>query len=52
MNIYVNFYPMAYNIDGSTYIRLKDIGDIDNFNVSWDEATKTVIIDKTKDYVK
>lgn len=48
-NYYSNLYLMTYSIDGSTYVRLKDIG---NFIVSFDCETKIVIIDTIKDSFK
>ncbi|MEA4972424.1 hypothetical protein SDC9_113391 [bioreactor metagenome] len=39
----------AYNIDGFTYYKLRDIGEILNFSCTWDAETNSVIIDNAKD---
>ena len=38
-------YLDAYNIKGNNYFKLRDLGDLLDFNVDWDEGTKQVIID-------
>ncbi|MDL2248837.1 CHAP domain-containing protein [Tyzzerella sp. OttesenSCG-928-J15] len=41
----------AYNINGSNYVKLRDIAKAtDSFNVTYDEATSTVLIDKNSSY--
>ena len=32
----------GYNINGSNYYKLRDLGDVFGFNISWDGATKTI----------
>lgn len=34
----------AYNIEGSTYFKIRDIGDIIHFNIDWDNNTQTIVI--------
>lgn len=36
--------PTAYNIDGFTYFKLRDLGQILGFGVSWDEASQSMVI--------
>lgn len=36
--------PTAYNIDGFTYFKLRDLGQILGFGVAWDEASKSMVI--------
>lgn len=40
----------AYNIDGSHYFKLRDIGRTLDFGVVWDEAARTVIINTASRY--
>lgn len=40
----------AYTIAGSNYVKLRDIGKEVGFNVSWDEATRSVQIDSDAPY--
>ena len=40
----------AYNIGGSNYFKLRDIGQTLNFGVDWDAKTNTIIIDTGKVY--
>lgn len=40
----------AYVINGSNYVRLRDVGEAVGFNVYWDDATGTVQIDSTAPY--
>lgn len=40
--------PVAYNINGSNFYRLRDIAHIADFTVRWDEATKSVHIESEK----
>lgn len=35
---------LSYNINGSTYFKIRDIGDMAGFGVDWDGDTQTVII--------
>lgn len=42
----------AYNIDGNNYFKLRDIAKAFNIGVTWDNATKTVGIDTTTEYVE
>lgn len=37
----------AYQINGSNYYKLRDIGKALNFGISWDESTNTITIDTT-----
>lgn len=32
----------GYNINGSNYYKLRDLGDVFDFNVAWNESTKTI----------
>lgn len=45
-------YPLLYAIDGSNFIRLRDMGDMLDFNVTWDNETRSVLVDTTTGYVK
>ncbi len=40
----------AYNIDGYNYFRLRDIGKMFNFGISWEEEEELIIIDSTVPY--
>lgn len=40
----------AYNITGSNFFKLRDLGQTFDFYVGWDSATKSVTIDTTKGY--
>lgn len=40
----------AYNIDGNNYFQLRDLARLVGFNVTWDNATRTVEIDTDADY--
>lgn len=40
----------AYVINGSNYVRLRDVGEVMNFNVYWDSGTGTVQIDSGTPY--
>lgn len=42
----------AYNINGNNYFKLRDLGQVFNFEVSWDGANNTVVIDTTQDYTE
>ena len=40
----------AYNIDGNNYFQLRDLARLVGFNVTWDNATRTVEIDTDAGY--
>lgn len=40
----------AYNINNSNYFKLRDIGELFNFGVDWDNGSRTITIDTSKDY--
>jgi hypothetical protein len=40
----------AYHIDGNNYFKLRDIGIAFDFDVSWDQAAQTIVIDTSKPY--
>lgn len=40
----------AYNIGGNNYFKLRDLGQALGFNVTWDDATRTVSILTDQDY--
>ena len=40
----------AYNIDGSNYFKLRDIGAAFDFGVDWDSGSNTIVIDTAKGY--
>ncbi|MBE7063420.1 MAG: hypothetical protein E7390_06520 [Ruminococcaceae bacterium] len=40
----------AYNIDGYNYFRLRDLGKMLDFGISWDEAEELIIIDSASPY--
>lgn len=40
----------AYNINGSNYVRLRDIGEQVGFNVYWDSDAKCVQVESKKPY--
>ena len=42
----------AYNINGNNYFKLRDLGQVFNFEVSWDGENNTVVIDTTQDYTE
>ena len=39
-----DFVPEIYDIDGSTYFQLAELGNVLGFNVGYDAATRTVMI--------
>lgn len=41
----------AYAVNGSNYVRLRDVGEAMSFNVYWDETTGTVQIDSGAPYI-
>jgi hypothetical protein len=40
----------AYNIEGNNYFKLRDIGIAFDFDVTWDGARNTIVIDTNKSY--
>ncbi|MCL1829405.1 MAG: GDSL-type esterase/lipase family protein [Oscillospiraceae bacterium] len=42
----------SYNIDGSNYFKLRDVGRALNFNISWNDVKKTIMIDTTSGYTR
>jgi hypothetical protein len=40
----------AYNIDGYTFYKLRDLGSALNFGIGWDSAQRIITIDASKDY--
>jgi hypothetical protein len=40
----------AYHIENSNYFKLRDIGELFDFEVDWDGANQTIIIDTSKSY--
>lgn len=42
----------AYTINGNNYFKLRDIGQAFNIGITWDEATGTIGIDTTADYIE
>lgn len=40
----------AYNINGNNYFKLRDLGQLFDFDVSWDNGSKTIIVDTTRTY--
>jgi hypothetical protein len=40
----------AYHIEGNNYFKLRDIGELFDFEVDWDGANQTIIIDTSKSY--
>lgn len=52
-NMYVNGKPVgftAYNIKDNNYFELRDIGQLFNFDVTWDAETNSILIETDKDY--
>lgn len=43
---------VAYTINGSTFFKLRDVGQAFNFIVMWDNATRTVVVDTALDFVE
>ena len=41
----------AYNIEGSNYLKLRDLASVLNFGVDWDEAGNMIVIDTNKNYM-
>lgn len=46
----VQIDPMAYNISGNNYFKLRDLGEIFDFAVEWDSATNSIKIDTSNSY--
>jgi hypothetical protein len=42
----------AYNIAGSNYFKLRDIGKVIDFGVAWDSSTNTICIDTSTVYTE
>ena len=42
----------GYNIKGNNYFKLRDLGILFDFDVTWDGARKAVVIDTTKSYTE
>lgn len=42
----------AYNINGNNYFKLRDLGQVFNFSVTWDGENNTVVIDTTQGYTE
>ena len=40
----------AYNIGGNNYFKLRDVGEVFDFDVSWDNESKTITVDTSKSY--
>ena len=45
-------YPTAYLINNNNYFKLRDLGEMFDFDVSWDGVNNCVIIDTTKSYTE
>lgn len=43
--------PVAYNINNNNYYQLRGLGQQLGFNVTWDEANQTIVVDSTSDYI-
>lgn len=41
-------FPAAYLIHGNNYFKLRDLGDIFDFSVGWDQATGTITVDTSR----
>ena len=53
-NFYLNnavVYPVAFNIDGSNYVMLRDLGVLMNFGITFTDATQTIAINTDANYV-
>lgn len=46
----MQFLLPAYNIEGNNYVKLRDIGELLDFNVSWDGADNVIRIDTGEVY--
>jgi hypothetical protein len=47
----VQVYLEAYTIDGSNYFKLRDIAQSFNIGVTWNQESKTIVIDTSNSYV-
>lgn len=45
-----SIYPSSYTIDGEDFIDIEELAEIDNFGISWDDKTSTIVIDPTVGY--
>ena len=43
---------MAFNIADNNYIKLRDLGEVFDFSVNWNDGTQTIEIDTNKSYTK
>ncbi len=43
--------PKAYLINGNNYFKLRDLGQMFDFDVAWDGANNCVVIDTSKSYI-
>lgn len=43
---------MAFNIDGNNYIKLRDLGEVFDFGVDWNESTQTIEVNTNKSYAR
>ena len=53
-NFYLNnavVYPVAFNIDGSNYVMLRDLGVLMNFGITFNGSTQTIAIHTDSNYV-
>jgi hypothetical protein len=46
----VQIHLQSYKIDGSNYVRLRDIAQAFDLGITWDAATKTIGVDTTSGY--
>lgn len=44
------FFLGAYAINGNNYVKLRDLGRVLDFNVSWDNANQTIVINTNESY--
>ncbi len=42
--------PTGYNIKGHNFFKLRDLGDVFDFNVSWDSSKRAIIINTSESY--
>ncbi len=47
----VEITPTVYNIDGYSFFKLRDLGEVINFGIDWIAESSTISIDTTKEYV-
>lgn len=48
----INVTLKAYLINGNNYFKLRDLGKLFNFNVSWDGANNCILIDSFSPYIE